>query len=87
MPMGHWILLFSDSSSPFNAPPATEKCIGTNVNPVKKMAIFTVACIKSVKLISHVNKLSNWVDAQIPKTMGEVVIFRLAPVSICSKGI
>lgn len=61
---------------PFSAPPATarEKCIETSVDPVKKMAIFTVAWIKSVKLISHVNKLSNWVDAQIPKTTGEVVI-------------
>lgn len=58
-------------------PPAStteEKCIRKSVDPVNKMQVFTVAWIKSVKLISHIKKLSNWVDSQIPKTRARVVI-------------
>lgn len=38
---------------------AGEKCTENNIDLVKKMTIFTTAWIISVKLISHINKLSN----------------------------
>lgn len=74
------------------APPPTattteEMCIRNSVDPVNKMQVFTVAWIKSVKIISHIKKRSKWVDSQIPKTRVRVVILLISLVSICLKGI
>lgn len=50
------------------------------------MTVFADAWFKSFKLISHINKLLNWVDSQILKTKGKVFILWTAPVGIYSKG-
>lgn len=52
-----------------------EQCTENNIDPVKKMTLFTATQIKSVKLISHINKLASGFDSQILGTKGKMLIF------------
>lgn len=67
-----WV--FESNVNPhFNAPTTTtgERCIENSIDPVKKMAVFTVTWIKSIKLIAHINKLSNWLIHKFLRPRGK----------------